>query len=326
MDGSPLVRHPSAARATRRSFLPGALVVCAALASLAGQSPGPVIVTVNKEPVTRAELDKELAGRVRPWLSEAERRRTTDEIKAQVVVDIVDQALLVQRGRELGYRLSDGQFEQVVANTKRDNRISTEEQWQASLAAERMTLADLRQAIERHWLVSNVEAMELAPPFPAGDEDARKYYDANQGEFSAAAGAAGGSKVTPFDQVRAQIVKRLTTASGEAARIKYLQGLRARAVFDWRDADLRKMFEQKVAEQAAAVKWPTGETPVPQHTRRGTPQRAPSSITPPGKAEALPYRTRVQKAQGPGVRGFEVRSSARSASSAPARPGCCRGA
>jgi hypothetical protein len=116
------------------------LVVCATLASVAGQSPDPVIVTVNKEPVTRAEFDKKLATTSPPWTADAERRRIADERKAQMIVDAVDEVLLVQRGRELGYGMSDAEFEQTAAKIRKDNHISTDEQFQAALAAEHMTL------------------------------------------------------------------------------------------------------------------------------------------------------------------------------------------
>ena len=47
--------------------------------------------------------------------------------------------LLVQRGHELGYRLTDEQFRQVVDNIKKENKIETEEQFQAALKQEGMT-------------------------------------------------------------------------------------------------------------------------------------------------------------------------------------------
>ena len=53
--------------------------------------------------------------------------------------------LLVQRGKELGYKLSDEQFKSVVDNIKKENKIETDEQFQAALKQENMTMADLRR-------------------------------------------------------------------------------------------------------------------------------------------------------------------------------------
>ena len=41
--------------------------------------------------------------------------------------------LIVQRGKELGYKLSDEQFKSVLDNIKKENKIESEEQFQAAL-------------------------------------------------------------------------------------------------------------------------------------------------------------------------------------------------
>ena len=69
--------------------------------------------------------------------------------------------LLVQRGKELGYTLSDEQFKSVLDNIKKDNKIETDEQFQAALKQENMTLADLRRNLERQMIVSRVQQNEV---------------------------------------------------------------------------------------------------------------------------------------------------------------------
>ena len=41
------------------------------------------------------------------------------------MVDAVDEMLIVQRGKELGYRLGDEQFKSVLDNIKKENKIET---------------------------------------------------------------------------------------------------------------------------------------------------------------------------------------------------------
>ena len=62
--------------------------------------------------------------------------------------------LIVQRGRELGYRMSDEQFKRYLDNIKKDNKIESDEQFQAALKQENMTMADLRRNLERQMIVS----------------------------------------------------------------------------------------------------------------------------------------------------------------------------
>ncbi len=90
--------------------------------------------------------------------SNAQLRKALDEITPQLMVDAVDEMLIVQRGKELGYKLSDEQFKSVVDNIKKDNKIETDEQFQAALKQENMTMADLRRNLERQMICQRVAA------------------------------------------------------------------------------------------------------------------------------------------------------------------------
>ena len=56
---------------------------------------------------------------------------------------------MVQRGRELGYKITDEQFNGYPGQHQEESKIETEEQFQAALKRENMTLGDLRKNIER---------------------------------------------------------------------------------------------------------------------------------------------------------------------------------
>jgi len=49
----------------------------------------------------------------------------------QILVDVINEMLVVRRGRELGYKLSDDQFNSVVDDIKKKNNIENEQQLQA---------------------------------------------------------------------------------------------------------------------------------------------------------------------------------------------------
>ena len=69
--------------------------------------------------------------------------------------------LVVQRGKELGYTLGDEQFKSVLDSIKKENKIENEEQFQAALKQEDMTLADLRRNLERQMIVQRVQQNEV---------------------------------------------------------------------------------------------------------------------------------------------------------------------
>ena len=63
--------------------------------------------------------------------------------------------------KELGYKLSDEQFKGVLDNIKKENKLETEEQFQAALKAESITIVDLRRNLERSMLVQRVQQNEV---------------------------------------------------------------------------------------------------------------------------------------------------------------------
>ena len=80
--------------------------------------------------------------------------------------------------------MSDEQFKSILDNIKKDNKIETDEQFQAALKQENMTLAELRKNLERQMIVSRVQQNEVLGKIAVTDEEARQYYDAHQSEFT----------------------------------------------------------------------------------------------------------------------------------------------
>src|SRR5258705_13178935 len=133
-------------------FLAAALVLTAVTA-VRGEVIEQILVKVNGEIFTKSDLEqrqvvalrqKGQAIDLKSELSNAQLRAALDEVTPQIMVDAVDEMLVVQRGKELGYKLGDEQFKSVLENIKKENKMESEEQFQAALKSENMTLADLR--------------------------------------------------------------------------------------------------------------------------------------------------------------------------------------
>jgi parvulin-like peptidyl-prolyl isomerase len=72
----------------------------------------------------------------------------------------------------------------VLDSIKKDNKIETDEQFQAALKSENMTLSDLRRNMERQMIVSRVQQNEVMAKIAVNDEEARAYYDSHMSEFT----------------------------------------------------------------------------------------------------------------------------------------------
>src|SRR4026209_1964764 len=150
-------------------FLAAALVLTAVTAVRA-EIIEQILVKVNGEIFTKSDLEQRQVAALRQKgqaivlksdLSNAQLRTALDEITPQIMVDAVDEMLIVQRGKELGYKLADDQFKGVIDNIKKENKIESEEAFQAALKAENMSLADLRRNVERSMIVQRVQSNEV---------------------------------------------------------------------------------------------------------------------------------------------------------------------
>jgi peptidyl-prolyl cis-trans isomerase SurA len=151
-----------------------------------------ILVRVNGEVLTKSDLEarqadalRELGQDVDPKkLGDAQLRAALDKVTPQVMAGVVDEMLLLQRGKELGYKLSDEQFTSVLDSIKKDRKLDTDEQFQQALKDSNMTLADLRRQVEKSVVMDRVRQNEVLSKIAISDEEARRYYDAHKNEFT----------------------------------------------------------------------------------------------------------------------------------------------
>src|SRR4029077_10229910 len=106
------------------------------------------------------------------------------ESSPQLILGAIDELLMVQRGRELGYVMSDEQFKGVLDKIKKDNNIEDDAKFQEALKQEGMTLADLRRQLEKNMLETRVQQNEVMAKISVTEDEARAYYDAHKNEFT----------------------------------------------------------------------------------------------------------------------------------------------
>jgi len=325
-----------------------------------------VLVKVNGEIFTKTDLEtrqvQEIRQRGKPIdLTTAEGneelRKAIADVTPQLLVSAVDEMLIVQRGKELGYRVSEEQFKQILDNLKTQNKIDSDEQLVAALKQENMTMADLRRNLERTVVAQRVQQAEVFGRVAVTDDEAHTYYDSHMAEFTtpssvmlreilvavpndprginaasddaakaraeeirkriaggeafdrvaadvsdSASKANGGligplnlndlstdyrklieglkagemtpvvrtqrgyqilklesatpTKILEFDKARDQISERVFTDKRRDEFQKYLVKLRAQAIIDWRNQDVKKAYEEGLAQQAKAAAAP----------------------------------------------------------------------
>jgi peptidyl-prolyl cis-trans isomerase SurA len=152
-----------------------------------------VLVKVNGEIFTKTDLEARQVQEIRQRNKQIdlstpkgneELRKAIQEVTPAILVNVVDEMLIVQRGKELGYKVGDEQYKQILDNLKNQNKIESDEQLVAALKQENMTMADLRRNLERTVIAQRVQQAEVFGRVGVTDEEAHKYYDAHTSEFT----------------------------------------------------------------------------------------------------------------------------------------------
>lgn len=169
-----------------------------------------VLVKVNGEIITKTDLEARQIAALRqrnPNLrpnDDAELQQALNEVTPAVILDAVDELLMVQRGKELGYTMSPDRFNSILENIKKENKIETDEQLQAALKQEGMTMADLRRQLEKTMLVQQVQQSEIMQKLQVTDTELKAYYETHKDEFG----------TTPSVTLREITINVPTTAQG----------------------------------------------------------------------------------------------------------------
>ena len=183
------------ARAALKGWTTIVAVTVIVLASpLRGEIIEQVLVKVNGDIITKTDLEARQIAAIRQQMNsrvdaaalknDAELRKTLLEITPQILVDTIDELLLIQIGREKGYKLSDEQFKSWLENLRKEQNLQDEQKFQGALKQEGMTIDDLRKNVERQFLRSRVQQDEIGSKLTITEEEARQYYLAHKDEFA----------------------------------------------------------------------------------------------------------------------------------------------
>lgn len=151
-----------------------------------------VLVKVNGEAFTQTDLEqkqtealaaKNQQANVKTAETDAVLRRELQQITPGIIVDAVDEMLLVQRARELGYKMSDDQYQKFIDNIKADNHLADDAAFNKALTEQGLTKEQLRKKLEEGYLKQAVQQSEIMSHALMTDQEARQYYTTHAAEF-----------------------------------------------------------------------------------------------------------------------------------------------
>lgn len=162
------------------------LVLCGALVSGAGQVVDRVVAVVNDDVIRLRELDRALEP-VRQQLesrglTEEQRLEEFYEAREQILDEMINEKLSDQQIQDSGIEVDESDLDAAIENVKQRNRYTDEDLRQA-LQMQGMSMEEYRSEIKQQMLRSRLVNQKVRSNIVVTDEDVRRYYEENPGEF-----------------------------------------------------------------------------------------------------------------------------------------------
>src|SRR5579863_70509 len=149
-----------------------------------------IIARVNNEIITRSELDhaKETAaeeveedcrgGKCSP----DEQKTRIEERQKDALKELIDQSLLVQRGKDMGLSVETDVIKRLDS-IRIQNNLSSIEDLEKAVTSHGLNWEDFKDNIRKSLLTQKVISQEVGSHVNIGKEDIQKYYDDHKTEF-----------------------------------------------------------------------------------------------------------------------------------------------
>jgi parvulin-like peptidyl-prolyl isomerase len=152
-----------------------------------------VLVKVNGDILTKTDLEAKQIAALRDRIKsnvDADALKNDDtlkrmlaEVTPQILVQTIDEMLQLQMAKEKGYKITDQQFKEWLADIRKGQGLEEDAKFQAALKSEGMTMDDLRRNFEKQVMIYRIQSDEVGAKLQITEEEARQYYLAHKQEF-----------------------------------------------------------------------------------------------------------------------------------------------
>jgi peptidyl-prolyl cis-trans isomerase SurA len=148
-----------------------------------------IIARVNNEIITRSELDKARIAAEEDARQECQGKCTPEQLRADIedrqkntLRDLIDQSLLVQRGKDMGINVEPDVIKKLD-QLRQQNKIDSMEDLEKAVTAQGSNWEDFKNNIRNGILTQRVISNEVGSHITVGRDEVEKYYNEHKKEF-----------------------------------------------------------------------------------------------------------------------------------------------
>lgn len=148
-----------------------------------------IVARVNNEIITRSELDHSKVTAADDARQECQNRCTPEQLKTLIedgqknaLRDLIDQSLLVQRGKDMGLNVEADTIKQLD-EIRIENKLTSMEALEQAVTSQGLNWEDFKNNISNGILTKKVISSEVGSHISIGKDEIQKYYDAHKGDY-----------------------------------------------------------------------------------------------------------------------------------------------
>jgi parvulin-like peptidyl-prolyl isomerase len=134
-----------------------------------------ILIHVNSRIITQSQFDARIEQNIRENGAPPAAQR--EEFKKSVMEELVNEALLEDRARELDLITTDQEIEDQIKRLKEQNNVKSDEEFAKSLAASGLTIDRLRDQLRRSQTLQRVVGREVQAKVDLSDDALRLIYE-----------------------------------------------------------------------------------------------------------------------------------------------------
>ncbi len=157
-----------------------AVLVCAAGCKKQAPPAPDVWAVVNGHEIKRDEVEKYYRSRVNPE-GQAPSQEEALSLKLNILDELVNNEILLERAKQLGLEASDGEVEDKFTEFKSPY---TEEEFQKQLKDRGVTVDDLKHDLRRQLSIQKLVNREVVAKISITDQDVGDFYNQNRAQFN----------------------------------------------------------------------------------------------------------------------------------------------
>jgi parvulin-like peptidyl-prolyl isomerase len=200
-----------------------------------------IVAKVNGKIITKTELDDEVQAmldRMGPPADGSDRAQIVEEMKRQVLKNMIDNILILQVAEDRGLRVPSRFFDDWKADVMKKMNIETEEDFVRQVEAQGATVDQVKKRFEEGLLIQEVRRTEVDSKVSVSEPEIEDRYRQNIKDYTQPAKVRLREIVVRFDESN-EIEK------GEKAR-RLLQDIRQGADF----AEVARMHSESASREA----------------------------------------------------------------------------